>query len=92
MLKHAGKTKQDKIVYDKEKLNEEYRRVVVQQDLFQTEKATLRLPLYSKIYESLALSDMQNISKLRRLEIRLLPLDPLLCECIFKAMGKNITL
>ena len=49
--------------------------------------------IYERIYHNLSLNSKDyGISKLRRLEIRYLPLDPLMVSSIFRAMDKNVML
>jgi hypothetical protein len=47
---------------------------------------------YDTIYLYLSAQDTNNISSLRRLEIRFLPLDPLMVTNIFQALQKNYVL
>ena len=52
----------------------------------------LRLPLFKKIYSNLTRSNTEDLSRLRRLEIRYLGLDPTLCKYIFNALKTNFVL
>lgn len=52
-----------------------------------------RKRMYKVIYNNLRITSLEvGVSKLRRLEIRFLPLDPLLICYLFKAMRHNCTL
>ena len=42
-----------------------------------------RIKIYETMYLYLSAQDLSNISSLRRLEIRFLPLDPLMVKSIF---------
>jgi hypothetical protein len=50
--------------------------------MFQKKKSE-RMKIYDTIYLYLSAQDSNNISSLRRLEIRFLPLDPLMVKSIF---------
>ena len=63
-----------------------------QKRMFDHEK-TKRREIYHSIFENLTISDLgDGFSCLRRLEIRYLPLDPLLVEQLFKALSMNVIL
>lgn len=52
-----------------------------------------RIRMYRLIYNNLRITSLEaGVSKLRRLEIRFLPLDPLLVMYIFKSLKTNFTL
>ena len=49
--------------------------------------------MYKIIYNNLRITSLEaGVSKLRRLEIRFLPLDPLLLSYLFKSLRQNFTL
>lgn len=63
-----------------------------QRQMFEVD-AVARKKIYKSIYENLRVTRLANgASSLRRLEIRFLPLDPLLVSYIFKALRHNFTL
>ena len=58
-----------------------------------TEAQGERLRIYKNIFDNLSACKIEaGISSLRRLEIRFLPLDPVLAVYLFKALQKNFVL
>lgn len=72
--------------------SQESQRRSLQKEMFQRDKQE-RAKIYESIYENLTINQLSDgISSLRRLEIRFMPLDPLLVEFLFSALKKNVIL